>query len=619
MSKEKLISNLIEIIYLLAVFLYMLVLKVSFSTSSAYDFLMLIFFSAIIIGILILAGSKFNKYVGFILLTLYTLYLVAQNVYYRAFSQYFRFETAIGLSKEVAGVTDSIAELIHFEDILPFIILTVIHVLFIVLHFLFQKKYSYKLKYRLLSIIFVVIGFGSLFYNVSIIDASAEGWTNFDIYKSDYYIYHSMSNTNQFVNKFGLLSLLYRDAELTISSESNEIDTYIQEVDEFYASKENNHLDNELTGIFKDKSVLFIQAESFMNLAISEEFTPNLYYYMNNGIVVENFNTPLLIGSTSDTEFMSNTSIIPMTTGYPVCYEYINNSYPLTLGGIFKENGYTTYAFHNNYAEYYNRDVTFAKYGYEFFDSSKLGLENLEPDTKLAETIGWILSEKDKFASYWITYSGHQPYSLDSVGVDSEDVKLIKEKYPDLDDEYVSYIAKAMDVDKALYNFLNVMDWSGRLDEVVIVFYGDHYAKGLDFSKGSNWDQVMGTNSDDNPEILYTPFFIYSNNLSPMQYDKVSTTLDLIPTVVNLWDFDVDLGYSLGNDIFDPEYEGFFFDNNGNIITDNFIYNIIDDSLMFNNNYSEEEAMKEINYYSNLKDIASKILKSDYFAQKMGD
>ncbi len=157
MSKEKLISNLIEIIYLLAVFLYMLVLKVSFSTSSAYDFLMLIFFSAIIIGILILAGSKFNKYVGFILLALYTLYLVAQNVYYRAFSQYFRFETAIGLSKEVAGVTDSIAELIHFEDILPFIILTVIHVLFIVLHFLFQKKYSYKLKYRLLSIIFVIL------------------------------------------------------------------------------------------------------------------------------------------------------------------------------------------------------------------------------------------------------------------------------------------------------------------------------------------------------------------------------------------------------------------------------------------------------------------------------
>ena len=125
MNKEKLISNLIEIIYLLVVFLFMLVLKVLFSTPSTYDFLMLIFFSAIIIAILVLIGPKFNKYVGLILLALYTFYLVAQNVYYRAFSQFFRFETAIGLSKEVAGVTDSIAELIHFEDILPFIVLSV--------------------------------------------------------------------------------------------------------------------------------------------------------------------------------------------------------------------------------------------------------------------------------------------------------------------------------------------------------------------------------------------------------------------------------------------------------------------------------------------------------------
>lgn len=613
MRNKKIISYLIEALYLLTIFLYLLVMKVVYSNTSSYDFMMFLFIACLIIGILMAIGPKYNRYVGIVLAIPYTLYLVAQQIYHRAFGQFFRFQTALGLSKEVAGVSDSVIELIGFSDLVPFVVLIIITVIFIVLYFMFEKEIKYTMRVRLVSILFIVGGAMSLFINNANIKASTEGWTNFDIYKSDYYVYDTIPNTNQFVDKFGLLSLLYRDGQITISHESSDTSNAKQEIDDFFLEKKINHENNEMTGIFAGKSVLFVQAESFMNAAISEEFTPNIYYYMNSGIHVKDFNTPLLIGSTSDTEFMSNTSMIPMTSGYPVCYKYVNNTYPLTLGNIFKDRGYNTMAFHNNYAEYYNRDIAFTKYGYDFYDSYKLGLINLEPDTKLAEQIGWILAEKESFLGYWITFSGHQPYDLSSTGVDEGDVQLIKSKYPELNDEYVSYIAKAMDVDKAIFNFLNVMDWSGKLDDVVIVFYGDHTAKALDFSKGSNWDNVFHTNIEDNPEIAHTPLIIYGNGIEKKEISKASTTLDILPTIVNLWGFDTELKYALGNDIFDPNYNGFYFDESGNYKTNDFSYNIINDELILNSGYLESEALLEISYFNKIKDISSKILKMDYF------
>lgn len=612
-KQKKILSAVLEGMYLLVIFAYMLILKNVNSSVSVYDFYIFLGYSLFVIGTLVLSGPKWNKYIGFILSFIYTLYLVAQRIYYRGFSQYFRFSTALGLAKEVSEVGGSIKELMELGDFVPFICLFVITVIFIITYYLFNRNNKYNIFLRLICIPFFIVSIAMFIINNNAILRSKEGTTNFDIYKSDFYIYDAIPNTNQFVDKFGLLSLSYRDCQLLISNSAIVEEDY-KIIENYFNENNKVHYDNDMTGIFKDKSLLIIQAESLIEAGISKELTQNLYYYMNKGIKVEGFNTPLLIGSTSDTEFMSNTSIIPMSGGYPVCYEYINNTYPNTLGEIFKENGYNTYGYHNNYAEYYNRDVTFDKYGYEFFDSAKLGLENLEPDSKLAETIGWILSEKDKFLGYWVTYSGHQPYSLDEVGVDEEDVKKIKELYPDLNDEYVAYLAKNMDLDKSIANFINVMDWTGRLNDFVIILYGDHVVKGLDFSKGSNYDEVFGINSDDNPEILNTPLIIYANDIEHKDLKKSSTALDIMPTVINLWGFDVEMKYMFGRDIFDEEYHGFSFDENGNYITNDYSYNVISDSYsVYNDNKSIESIEEEISYFDKIKDVCRRILRTDYF------
>ena len=216
---------------------------------------------------------------------------------------------------------------------------------------------------------------------------------------------------------------------------------------------------------------------------------------------------------------------------------------------------------------------------------------------------------------YWVSYSGHQTYELTSVGVNQEDVVRIKEKYPNLDDCYVSYIAKAIDFDRALGNFVNVMDWSGRLDDFVIVVYGDHIAKGLNFSKGSNYDNVVGKNSEDNPEILYTPMFVFSVGGPRITIDKRSTSLDILPTLANMWDLDLDYTKVFGRDIFDDDYDGFYFDEEGNYKTNNFIYNVISEEMILKEGYSIDKAQNEINRFDLMKDVCSKILKLNYFEE----
>lgn len=158
MRNKKIISYLIEALYLLTIFLYLLVMKVVYSNTSSYDFMMFLFIACLIIGILMAIGPKYNRYVGIVLVIPYTLYLVAQQIYHRAFGQFFRFQTALGLSKEVAGVSDSVIELIGFSDLVPFVVLIIITVIFIVLYFMFEKEIKYTMRVRLVSILFIVGG-----------------------------------------------------------------------------------------------------------------------------------------------------------------------------------------------------------------------------------------------------------------------------------------------------------------------------------------------------------------------------------------------------------------------------------------------------------------------------
>lgn len=613
--KKKIIYYLIESLFTLISCLYVYLLAKNYIALTPFDIQLLIPYVLILIILIWLLDPMLNRYFVFIYLFIYSIYLISQKIYNMAFHTYYRIGMALSLRNEVAGVGESIEEFLRFEYFVPLIFLVIFIIVFIILYFTLQRKvisFKEKIIQKLLVLVLIFpIKKSQNRYQI-LVDELKAGFDPFNSYTSKYNLYLTMNNNNAFVENFGLLPFLYKD---TLSFFEKEVLSQedIKVIDDYFNNKQ-THKNNELTGIFKDKNVLFIQAESFMDVAVNEFLTPNLYILKEKGIEIVNFDTPATPGSTSDSEFAANMSIIPNSSEQAGCYLYENNKFPTTLPKLFKENGYVTSLYHNSFGTFYNRNNFMKKIGYDtlmFCDS--FGENGDLPDKKVGETLSWIVNADYKYMGYWITFSGHQPYNYDSVGVDQNDVEKIKKIYPNLDESYVSYLAKQMDLDHAIGEILTILKQTNTLDNTVIVFFGDHIVKGLDFSSGSEFYKQTGLQYNNND--VHTSLYFYNSTIEPMKYEKVSTLIDLLPTIANMWDFKYDEKTILGRDIFDKDYNGFRYAEWGNWSTDDCYYDLAYDTYLIKDgsNAKIEDVKKEISGYLKMKDISKKILDLDYF------
>lgn len=616
-NKKKIIYYLTEVVFTLLSCLYTYLLTIEYITLSSYDFKLFVILLLVLIGGIWILGPALNRIFCFLFLGLYSLYIISQAVYNTAFHTYYRFNMALSLRNEVAGVNDSIAEFLRFEYFIPFIILFVFIVVFTAMYFLFQRKVvSFKeriatLCVGVITIVPVVYVYGKFENQIKQVELNANP---FNLYNSDYYYYLTFNNNSVFVERFGLLTFMHRDI-ISLAEESVVSEKDSEEIENFLNDR-NHHMDNDYTGIFEGKNVLFIQAESFMDIAVNEQLTPNIYKLKNQGIEIVGFDTPATPGSTSDSEFAANTSLIPNSGGQASCYMYENNTFKTTLPGIFNNNGYATSLYHNCYGQFYNRNVFLKNVGYdELLFCTDFGENGDLPDLHVANTLKWIVNADYPYMGYWITYSGHQPYNYESVGVYDYDVEKIRELYPNLDEEYVAYLAKQMDLDHSIGEILQVLDNSGLSNNTVIVFFGDHIVKGLDFGEGSKFYEQTGL--EYKKSNTNTSLYFYNPTIKPEKYEKTSTLLDLLPTIANLWNFEIDYSTFVGRDIFDENYGGFRYSEWGNWSTDNVEYNLSENSYSIKegSSMSIEDAREEMEYYLKMKDISTKILDFDYFGK----
>ncbi|MCR5228530.1 MAG: LTA synthase family protein [Solobacterium sp.] len=606
---------LIELLYFICNFVYFLFIRNQYSVTTVYS---AHFFTAFILGallIILLFGASVNRYVMLVYGEIFIIYLVTQSCYNRAFHSYYRFFTVQDLLGEVWGVKDSAAEFLRAGDIAAMALFAVMTIIFIILFFTFQKKafaLGYRLPVKVLSLLLLIPIVANYRAVMNKLEATKEEEGVAET-QTDYYVYSRIPNVNQFVERFGILTFGIRDFKSFVSNETVTVDDRAM-IAEFLEGRP-EQTSNELTGIFEGKNVFFVQAESYNHICLDEELMPTIYKMYSESIRFDDFNTPALPGSTSDTEFLANTSLIPDSEGHAVCYTYPYNTFPTTLPNLFNDAGYHTTAYHNNYGEYYNRSVIMKTFGYdEYFDCTALGIGDTSDDTTTMNVMKWILAEEEgPWMAYWITYSGHQPYTLDSVGVSEEDVKKIREKYPDLSDEYVSYFAKNMDLDRCLGEFVQILEDAGKLDDVVFVFFGDHLVKSLSLYQESTIWEEMGREYTE--EESYTDLYFYNSAAEPAVYKKVGTALDMIPTVANMWNFKIDMKTILGRDLADDTYRGFYFSEWDNWKTADWYYVLSKNYLQrYDQNYDLDTALEQISYYLKEKEVSRNILKTDYFA-----
>ena len=70
---------------------------------------------------------------------------------------------------------------------------------------------------------------------------------------------------------------------------------------------------NDKTGIFQGKNLIFITAESFSDMAVDPVHTPTLYKLMTEGYHFTNFYNPIWGVSTLDGEYVNLLSLVPKT------------------------------------------------------------------------------------------------------------------------------------------------------------------------------------------------------------------------------------------------------------------------------------------------------------------
>ena len=160
------------------------------------------------------------------------------------------------------------------------------------------------------------------------------------------------------------------------------------------------------------------------------------------------------------------------------------------IGNLFKQKGYTTYAYHNSTYDFQDRNTYLQSLGFDNYNACGLGLEKeIDCGHWPASDVDMINAtfddyiNNDKFLVFYASVSGHGPYVFDSkenqIGLKYEEQlrtyfgsSLGDKKYADA---LMAYVGGQMELDRALETLINKLQSAGKLDDTVIALVGDHH------------------------------------------------------------------------------------------------------------------------------------------------
>ena len=399
----------------------------------------------------------------------------------------------------------------------------------------------------------------------------------------------------------------------------NEQDEAIKEMHEYFNTQEPTNK-NEYTGMFEGKNLIVLVAESFSSLAIREDLTPNLYKLYKEGFQFDNFYTPVFPVSTADGEYITDTALIPKE-GVWSFKEIVGNYMPYSYANVFENIGYSSNAYHNHTATYYNRDKYIETMGYNSYLAVGTGLEDRMNTSRWPnsdyEMINVTMDDyinNDKFLAYYMTVSGHLNYTKTGNAMVYRNWEQV-ENLP-YSHKAKSYLAANIELDKAVGELIKRLSEAGKLEDTVIVISGDHYPYGLTLEE---INELSTYQRDDTFEKYRMPFLIWSGSMKePIKVEKVGSSLDILPTVLNLFGIEYDSRLLIGRDILSNASPLVIFSDRS-FITDKGRYNAITQEFIPNENTEIEEGyVQKINNIIYKKYQMSRlILENDYYRKIM--
>jgi lipoteichoic acid synthase len=244
------------------------------------------------------------------------------------------------------------------------------------------------------------------------------------------------------------------------------------------------------------QNLIVVQVESLQDFVVDftvggQEVMPHLRRWTGDSLRFSNVTDQTSEGRTSDAEFATLTSLLPLDHG-AVAFRFPGNHYA-ALPRVLIERGYATLSAVAFEPGFWNRRVMHPAYGFQ--------RSLFEADFQMTEQIGWGLNDHDflqqmvprleqqprPFAAWLITLSLHHPF----------------ESFPDAHKvlklgalegtSFGNYLHTMRFFDTALEDFKAALARDGLLDSSMLVVFGDHDAG---FARDASLARTIGIGAD---------------------------------------------------------------------------------------------------------------------------
>ena len=161
------------------------------------------------------------------------------------------------------------------------------------------------------------------------------------------------------------------------------------------------------------------------------------------------------------------------------------------------------------------------------------------------------------FFTFIITYSGHGAYGPNNaIGqAHMEEALAVAQR---TEENYVYAVSHAMETDLFIGELIAQLEADGLMEDTVLVFYADHYNY---YMLDDNLQmEIKGV--DGYYKLTHTDFFIYDGGQHTGSVEKVTNSLDVLPTIANLFGLDANYSAYLGYDAYSDDGGLVFFPDN---------------------------------------------------------
>lgn len=337
---------------------------------------------------------------------------------------------------------------------------------------------------------------------------------------------------------------------------------------------------SDLFGVANNRNIIFISAESVQSFVIQEklhgeEITPFLNSLVNDPSTYyfENFYHQTSQGKTSDSEFITENSLYPISGG-AVFFTHSDNDYHATPE-IIAPYGYHSAVFHANTESFWNRNHMYESLGIDQFYDKEFY------DVTEENQVGWGLKDKDffeqsmpylrelnqPFYAKFITITNHFPFDLDE-----EDRTLFP--YDSNSNTLNHYFPTVRYTDEAIEQFFIQLKASGLYEQSIIIIMGDH--DGI----SANHNKAMASFLDkeeispfDYAQLQRVPLYIHlPGHEHGKKMSHIAGQIDLKPTILHLLGIETDRDIYFGNDLFAEPRKDFIAQRNGNFVSEDYVY-----------------------------------------------